>query len=269
VYKPSSSAKQISGSTWSISYGDGSSSSGVVYTDKVSVGGLSFASQAVEAAKKVSDAFTSEANNDGLLGLAFSSINTVKPKAQKTFFDNVLPSLDAKVFTADLKKGKPGKYNFGFIDSKAYTGSITYTPVDSSKGFWTFTSSGYAVGTAAFKSSSISGIADTGTTLALLPAAVVKAYYAQVKGATNDQSAGGYVFPCSATLPDFTFGVGSARIKIPGSYINYATYQGSQCFGGLQDSSDIGINIFGDIALKAAFVVFDSTPKLGWAAKTL
>lgn len=45
----------------------------------------------------------------------------------------------------------------------------------------------------------------------------------------------------------------------------------STCFGGLQSSSSIGINIFGDVALKAAFVVFDgsSTPRVGWASKTL
>lgn len=46
---------------------------------------------------------------------------------------------------------------------------------------------------------------------------------------------------------------------------------GTSCFGGLQSSSAIGINIFGDVALKAAFVVFDgaSTPRIGWASKNL
>ena len=81
------------------------------------------------------------------------------------------------------------------------------------------------------------------------------------------------MFKCSATLPNFVFGIGSAKITIPGSYINYSpvTTGSSTCFGGLQDSSDIGINIFGDVALKAAFVVFDGSdsPRLGWASKTL
>jgi aspergillopepsin I len=48
------------------------------------------------------------------------------------------------------------------------------------------------------------GIADTGTTLLMLDSSVVTAYYKQVKGAKNDPQQGGYTFPCSATLPDFS-----------------------------------------------------------------
>jgi Eukaryotic aspartyl protease len=48
-----------------------------------------------------------------------------------------------------------GTYDFGTIDSSKYTGSITYTNVNTANGFWEFTGSGYAVGTGAFHSSSI------------------------------------------------------------------------------------------------------------------
>jgi aspergillopepsin I len=273
-YNParSSSAKKLAGATWSISYGDGSTSSGDVYKDKVSVGGLVVSSQAVESAQKVSAEFEQETGLDGLLGLAFSAINTVKPTKQKTFFDNAISTLGSPVFTADLKHQKPGTYNFGYIDSSAYTGKIGYAPVDSSEGFWDFTASGYAVGSAALNRSPIDGIADTGTTLLLLPDDINSAYYAKVSGAKYSSSYGGYVFSCSATLPNFSFAVGGVTITIPGSYINYApvTEGSSTCFGGIQPSDDIGINIFGDIALKAAFVVFDGGNKqVGWAKKTL
>lgn len=105
TYAPgkSSSAKLKSGYSWSISYGDGSSSSGTVYNDKVTVGGVSYASQAVEAASKVSTEFAQETNLDGLLGLAFSTINSVRPTAQKTFFDNIKSTLDQPLWTVDLK----------------------------------------------------------------------------------------------------------------------------------------------------------------------
>lgn len=141
------------------------------------------------------------------------------------------------------------------------------------QGFWEWTSTGYAVGSNSFVTTSIDGIADTGTTLLYLPAAVVKAYWAQVSGSSSSSSVGGYIFPCSATLPSFTFGVGTARIVIPGSYIDFGPIStgSSTCFGGIQSSAGIGINIFGDVALKAAFVVFDGTsstaPRLGWASK--
>ncbi|KAF7984265.1 hypothetical protein HWV62_16110 [Athelia sp. TMB] len=273
VYNPSSSStwKAKSGYTWDISYGDGSGASGTVGTDTVKIGGVSVTGQAVEIATKVSSEFVSDTANDGLVGLAFSSINTVSPTAQKTFYDNVKSSLSTKVFTADLKYHAAGTYDFGTIDSSKYTGSITYVDVDDSQGFWEFTGSGYAVGSGSFKSSSIDTIADTGTTLIYAPSAVVKAYYAAVPGSSVSSSQGGYIFPCSATLPDLTLGVGSYHAVVPGEYLNYAPATGSSCFGGLQLNTGIGMSIYGDVFLKSQFVVFDasdaSSPRLGFAAK--
>ncbi|CAN8095280.1 unnamed protein product [Discula destructiva] len=273
LYDPSksSTSSPLSGATWSVSYGDGSSSSGNVVTDVVSLGGLNVTGQAVEVALQVSSTFTSETEVDGLLGLAFSSINTVTPTKQSTFFEMAKPSLSQQVFTADLKYHAPGQYNFGYIDNASYTGEIAYTDIDTSDGFWTFTSTGYAVGSGSLSSTSITGIADTGTTLLYLPDEVVSDYYGQVSGSSSDATAGGYVLPCGTTPPPFSFGVGSATITIPGEYINFGpvTTDGSSCFGGIQSSATVGVNIFGDVALKAAFVVFDgaSTPRIGWASK--
>ncbi|KAB5566055.1 microbial aspartic proteinase [Coniochaeta sp. 2T2.1] len=237
----------------------------------VTIGGLTVNGQAVEAAQTVSSSFTSDPDIDGLVGLGFDSLNTVSPTKQPTWFDNIKSSLDSPLFTADLKHNAPGHYNFGYLDSTAYTGAITYVAVTTSPGYWTWASSGYAIGSGSFISTSISGIAGTGTTLLYLPTTIVTAYYRQVSGSSKSRTYGGYVFPCSAVLPSFTFGVGSLRITIPASYMNYGPVTTNMCFGGLQSSSGIGINIFGDVALKAAFVVSDggSTPRLGWAKKTL
>lgn len=104
LYSPgsSSTARLLEGETWSITYGDRSSSSGDVYSDIVTVGGLSVSGQAVESAEQVSAQF-SNGPSSGLLGLAFSSLNTVAPDKQKTFFDNASRNLNSALFTANLK----------------------------------------------------------------------------------------------------------------------------------------------------------------------
>ncbi|KAH8698767.1 aspartic proteinase II-1 [Talaromyces proteolyticus] len=265
-YTPSANANQISGATWQISYGDGSSASGDVYQDTVVVGGVTATSQAIEAAQTVSSEFSSDTSNDGLLGLAWSSINTVQPTPQNTFYANVQSSLATPVFAVTLKHNAPGTYDFGFIDSSKYTGTLAYTPVDNSQGFWSFTADSYAIGGSS-SSTSLTGIADTGTTLLLLDDTTVSNYYAQVSGAENSSSQGGWVFDCSTTLPDFSVTINGYTATVPGSYINYAQQNG-QCFGGIQSAGSIGFNIFGDVFLKSQYVVFDgANVQLGFAAQ--
>lgn len=376
----SSTAKKLASDTWSISYGDGSSSSGDVYTDTVTIGNLTFAEQAVEVATTISSEFTSDTSISGLVGLAQSSINTVTPTKQKTWFDNIKASLASPLFTADLKHDTTGSYNFGYIDAAAHTGTVYYAPLITTgdyAGFWSFAASGYTVGTSTSTSSSsgasgtssagsattasassptgvsgtgssssgsssggfggfgdsgddssssvpdygsysssdgwaaqaeaeaealanawgfkkekksaggatrttagkqsvtradtaITGIADTGTTLLMLPDTVVSDYYSQVSGASDSTEEGGYIFSCDATLPDFSFNIGEGSITVPGTYINFQPVStgSSSCYGGIQSDSGIGMAIFGDIALKAALVVFDSgNSQVGWAAK--
>jgi len=261
-YKPSSSASKLSGSTWKISYGDGSSASGDVYTDSLTVGSTTVAKQAIERATKASQQF-SEGVEDGLLGLAFDTINTVSPKPVKTFMDNAIAAGLSPVFTADLKPGAPGSYGFGQVDKSKYSGSIAYTDVDNSQGFWAFTPD----------NGGDYGIADTGTTLILLSDESTSNYYSQVQGAQNDQQAGGYVFDCNAELPDFTVTVSGQDFVVPGKSINFgaADQSGQTCFGGIQSAGDIGLSIYGDVFLKQVFAIFDlgtsGEPRLGFANK--
>ena len=151
------------------------------------------------------------------------ALNAVKPTKQLTFFDNAKSTLSTPLFTVDLRKNAPGSYNFGFIDNSKYTGSITYVPVDSSRGFWEFTGKGYLVGSnGSFKSVSIDAIADTGTSLLYLPDAVVQDYYGAVPSASYSSSQGGYTFPCGTSLPSISLSIGDYPAVIPGSFLNYA-----------------------------------------------
>jgi Eukaryotic aspartyl protease len=66
----------LEGQKFAISYGDGSFALGVVGMDTVEIGGAAVQTQAVELATNVSASFVAETVVQGLVGLAFSKINT-------------------------------------------------------------------------------------------------------------------------------------------------------------------------------------------------
>jgi len=228
LYDPSKSttAAELAGSTFNISYGDGSFSRGPVVTDTVDIGGATVNKQAIGVPNTVSRSFIDDVNSNGLVGLGFSKINTIKPERQKTFFDNVLPELSQPVWTASLKSGAAGAYEFGNIDRSLFQGELTNVTVDSKRGFWEFASTRFAVGNNAPQTASTgsgTAIADTGTSLMLMDDEIVKAYYAQVNGARQSLEIGGFVFPCSSKLPDLTVSIGDNYMaSISGQLMNFA-----------------------------------------------
>ncbi|KAI0452992.1 aspartic peptidase domain-containing protein [Xylaria acuta] len=272
LYDPSSSAtfKLVQDAQFQIQYGDGSGAEGVVGTDVVNIGGAEVQAQAVELATAVTQSFVDDIATDGLLGLAFSSINTVQPQQQKTFFDNIMSSLAEPLFTADLRPAANGAYEFGRIDTTKFTGDMTFVDIDNSQGFWQFTSDSFAVdgGKAQTSVAGNQAIADTGTTLLLADPAVAEAYYAQVQGAQNDQQQGGFTIPCDATLPDLQLAVGDAMATVKGADLSFAPVDqaGQTCFGGLQAGESGGLQVYGDIFFKSNFVVFNGgNNSLGFA----
>lgn len=191
------------------------------------------------------------------------------PTQRTTLFDTSLSSLAAPLFTANLKRGAPGTYNFGYIDNAQYTGAITYTALTSTA-FWQINLSGYAVGSKPFKTQSVTAIVDTGSTLLILPQSIVNDYYSNISGARYSTSWGSYLYPCKSIIPDFTFGADKYRGKIPGAYMTFAQINATHCYGGLQSNGGSSLSILGDILIKAQFIVFDAGNKrLGFAAKNL
>lgn len=222
--------KLLPNETFNIKYGDGSGAAGNVGTDTVQVGGVTVTSQAVEMATFVSSAFADDAPNNGLLGLASSKLNQVKPTKQKTFFENLMPDLAEPVWTADLRRNRVGAYEFGRIDTTKIGQELAWIPANTTEGFWSFSTRGYKVGDyhGNGNRNGIDGfdklegggvataIADTGTTLMLVAKEVAEAYYGQVEGAKHMPHFGGVTFPCDAKLPDLWVDVGgvyAARIK--------------------------------------------------------
>jgi hypothetical protein len=106
-------AKQMPGAMWQIGYLSGASG-GKVYVDDVALGPIIAKNQAVEAAEFVSNSLQQSSNLDGVVGLGFSKASGVEQGVStKTWFENVRTSLAKPVFAVDLKKGRPGYFDFG------------------------------------------------------------------------------------------------------------------------------------------------------------
>ncbi|EEP79408.1 predicted protein [Uncinocarpus reesii 1704] len=257
-YTPSLSAVELKNYTWEILYGDGTSALGKVFRDNVTLGSISVGQQAVEAATSVSPALVDDRNNSGIMGLAFGTLNRVNPVKQRTFFENAMPHLSAPVFAASLKHGAPGSYDVGYIDRQKYTGELNYLPVNKTDGFWSIEVAGYQVGNGPKIHLSFEGTADTGTTLALLPEQVVRAYYSQVPNAKLHNGRLWY-FPCNTSLPDLGLMINEHyTATIPGHYIRYKNPTprlNNDCFGGIQAARNGAV--LGAMFLKSQYVVFD------------
>ncbi|KAJ5344994.1 hypothetical protein N7452_002998 [Penicillium brevicompactum] len=276
IFDPTKSTtyKEKEGSTWKISYGDGSSASGTVGNDNVTIGGLVVKDQAIEIADKLSAQFTQGAG-DGLLGLAFSNINTVKPNAVNTPVENMISQSDipksAQLFTAKLGSWRdtdePDKgesfYTFGYVDQdtvKAAEADLHYTPIDKSQGFWLFDSASATVNGKSIPRAGNQAIADTGTTLALVDDETCQAIYGAIEGAVYDDESQGWIYPSNTTadkLPVIAFAVGDKQFVVQKEDLGFAEAKSGYVYGGIQSRGSMTMDILGDTFLKAIYAVFD------------
>lgn len=191
----------------------------------MSIGGVEVKEQIMGLPIQISESFVEDLDSNGLVGLGFPSINTIKPKPAKTFFDNVLSHLDLPVFTSRLVANGVGEYEFGTIDKSKYKGDLVNVTVDASHGFWEFSSAQYSVGGGPFTpvKEVHNAIADTGTSLMMVSPDVAKAYYKSIPSAIYANNAGGYIYPCKTNLPDLAVAIGDKfSATIPGALIHFS-----------------------------------------------
>ena len=269
AYDPAMSAtfRNLSDLHWFIVYGDDSAAMGVVGSDTVRVGGVTVPGQAVELATNLTSTFVNDFENDGLVGLGFSNINNVRPTKQRTLFDNMRPLLKRELFVANLAEDGTGSWDFGFINksilpTNATEKDLAQVPVNPRHGFWEFQSDAYGVGgKVAHRDTEYPAFADSGTSLMLVDPAVASAYYGKVKGAGYSYYYGGYVYPCSSTLPSFSIAVGNvtehggpgggwggkagAMVEMPPWMLTYAKMDYGFCYGSVQSNEGFPVQVFG------------------------
>lgn len=275
IFDPSRSStfKKLANETWKIRYADGSQASGDCGSDNVTVGGLTIENQTIELASKLSPQF-SQGTGDGLLGLAFPQINTVKKNNQRapaqTPVANMMTQGDipkeSQLFTSAFYSERDADapksfYTFGFIDNDLVAASgkpIAWTNIDSSEGFWMFPSASVSIAGKVMQLSGNTAIADTGTSLALVSDEVCEALYKAIPGAKYDSHQQGYVFPMStkaADLPEFKVAVGDNLFVIQAEDLAFAPASHNTWYGGVQSRGDNPFDILGDTFLKSIYAV--------------
>uniref|UniRef100_A0A093UKD8 Aspartic protease pep1 n=1 Tax=Talaromyces marneffei PM1 TaxID=1077442 RepID=A0A093UKD8_TALMA len=272
-YYDTSSGKVLSGYTWSLTYGDGGNVRGKVFKDIVEIGGVVADEQAVEAAESASTSITYNLESDGVVGLAFPTINQIKPIPQKPFFENVKPSLREPVLAAALKYQNPGTFEFGFINPGRYLGEIAFTSVNTHRGLWEFTTDGYCVKECSDEfptGEPFNAVLDSAISLLILNHKIVTDFYTYVPSAHYSPEVGGIIFKCDVEVPDLIINIGDYAAAVSGKHIKYANMGDGNCFGGIQSDNGYGVNILGNIFFKNSYIVFvnDKRPMLGFAAQS-
>ena len=195
---------------WTVTYGSGTVT-GTYVTAPVSIADANLTSFKLGLANNVGFDGFNGAEFDGLLGLAWPSLNSE---------DNVpaiVPSLftagqsPANLFTMYLAAdGSGGELSLGEIDTSRYQGNITWLPLILAE-WWTVRLNGVSVGNQAVSGTGGTAILDSGTSLIAGPNDQVMNIMDAIQnsGVTvyYDQDSGLYAVRCSdvSSLPDLTF----------------------------------------------------------------
>ncbi|KAL1950396.1 hypothetical protein VTO73DRAFT_5520 [Trametes versicolor] len=259
LYDPSaSSSGSKQNGTFSIQYGDGSTTSGLPYTDTVTVGGITVTNQVFAAVTNESAQFTSDPA-DGVFGLGFPALSRLggQPFMFAAMAQGAAPSGEFA-----FKLDQNGSELFiGGTNPALYTGDIEFHNVTSKlSGFWQIGGGSVSVGGKAV-ASDFEAVIDSGSTIISAPPAAAKAFWDAVDGAqVFDADQGLWAVPCAA-VPEVAFSWGGKTWTISADDFNAGlTDVGSTlCVGGLA-GADLGLGedtwLLGDTFMKSAYTVF-------------
>jgi cathepsin D len=265
---------QANGTKFAIQYGSGSLS-GFLSTDDITLGGITVKGQTfAEATSEPGVAFIA-GKFDGILGMGWPTISV--DHVTPVFTSMVQQSLVAKPLfsvwlSKDASKTPGGEFLLGGIDSKYYTGDITYVPL-SNETYWEFKMDKVAVGgdTSLACSSGCHAIADTGTSLLAGPTAQVTKIQQKI-GATPLMK-GEYTVDCSkiSSMPNVDFTLNGKTFTLtPKQYVLQVSGQCLSGFMGIDLPAHLGeMWILGDVFLSSYYTVFDyGNKQVGFATAT-
>lgn len=245
--------------TFSLSFGDGSTVQGDLFTDTLLISGMKASDQAVGSATQYSSGFAiDQFPPDGLMGLAFPEISEfgLNPVFQSLVFQGQTSQPE---FAFKLSIDQPSSLFLGGVDDNLFTGSFTEVPV-TEEGFWQVDLDSVNVDGQPVVSKQ-SSIIDTGTTLVLGDSDNVAKFYAAIPGsqdASDTVGEGFFTVPCDK-IPNISLTFGGQSFAISESTFNLglAEVNSSDCVGGIA-AADLGAFwIVGDVFLQNVYTSFD------------
>ncbi|KAI9891033.1 MAG: hypothetical protein M1814_003384 [Vezdaea aestivalis] len=220
--------RTIPNASWSARYGDGSSSSGIVGSDQVEVGGVTIQNQIIGLSDpgngtgdgKSGLSVLESRQIAGILGCAFKKINSVKPSPVLNVFENAVPILTQPMMAVGFDEdGNRGRIDWGYVDKSRFVGDLKWTQVDSSAGYWDVPVDNMWINGIKTRLSTSKGTVDTGTTLILLSRKDLEAFYGLIPGASRNARFKAWTFPANSSIPQFEISVGGYRAVVPTSFI--------------------------------------------------
>lgn len=272
----SSTAKVWAGGDYRFSecYGGGYCLNGIVYSETLTLGGFNVPGMPVALKLNSTKPFSAYIVS-GILGLNVDHKGqSTSPGRLPSFFQTIKDRLNKQLFAVNYHRStSDGSFDFGFINTGAYTGSLDYTSVVDTTGFWRIGIQGYGAG-APFNTQHDQAhtmFLDTGAGQSRWPASLLSAWFtAYVPGASYNTLYGRWQYPCSHTLPDFHFTIGPAKTPktIPSSFIYLGKLNDGICLTNLAQSSSESDNVLGQDFIEALYVVFDwAGNRVGFANK--
>ncbi|KIK64725.1 hypothetical protein GYMLUDRAFT_399781 [Collybiopsis luxurians FD-317 M1] len=262
-YDPSAStSSQKQPGNFSIHYGDQSTVSGSIYSDAVTIAGITSTDQHFAAVDNLSEAIEKGAF-DGILGLAYSTISKLQsPNFFQTAISESAVSSPQFSFYFAANNGAGSELYLGGTNTDLYIGDIEYHPVNKTPGYWKISNASINVGSNRSVVEGIDTVIDSGTTIIYGPIDVVKAFWDAVPESTAfDASPGFYTYPCNQTL-NVSFNWGGKDWVIDDKSFNAGATDGSgqYCVGAIA-GQNLGLGaatwLVGDSFMKNVYTVFD------------
>ncbi|KAG1778406.1 aspartic peptidase domain-containing protein [Suillus placidus] len=249
----SSSSAQSLGTTFQVTYGDGSGAAGDVYKDTVLLADFKATAQTFGVATNATG--LSQEKFDGLMGMSFKSLSEFPADP---VFDTLVSqgAVPDSVFAFKLASSG-SELRVGGVNSALYKGSVTYTPV-TKKAYWQINGDGMGVnGKTVIKK--FSAIVDSGTSLILGTPSQVKQLYAATNAAEVEK--GVYALPCNS-MPHVSITLGGKSIPLSADSLNLGPTDssGNTCFGAIQAMDSLGDQfqwILGDVLMRNVYTIFD------------